>query len=44
MSEQEFRTDVYYMIDDPEIDIYPRNMVNMAPRKAFASADKVLGL
>ena len=27
MSVAQFRTDVYYKIDDPEIDIYPRNTV-----------------
>lgn len=41
MSEEEFRTNVYYMIDDPEIDIYPRNKVHRTSRKACACADDV---
>lgn len=33
MSEEEFCTKVYYMIDDPEIDIYPLNKVHKTSRK-----------
>lgn len=35
ISEDQFRTDVYYKIDDPEIDIYPPNLVIRTPRKAL---------
>lgn len=38
MSEDQFRTDVYYKIDDPEIDIYPPNLVIGTPQEGFAFA------
>ncbi len=33
MTDAQFRTEFYYLIDEPEMDVYLRNVVNKTPGK-----------